>query len=650
MKVYCTRPCTYDQTEPHSTELAEEALLDKEKNRQDATLCATCGMPLILNGRYVPIKKLGQGGFGYTFLALDLKFGLDSKRVIKQFRSDLLLSAGQMALAKKAFEREYKIQDQLKHPQIPRVYEPFDIEAPAQGNTNPTVYYYFVQEYIEGEDLQKKLKNRQQSNSTFSEVEVQDILKQVLEVLHYIHNFSPPIIHRDVKPSNIIQTVDGRCYLVDFGAVKQVLPVSDPSRQTTILGTPGYAPPEQFDGTVDFSSDLYALAKTCICLLTGSSSSSPPWGVSELLTNILNKMINLDPQMRYRSAGEVQDALGETDHLPGDSKGRNIPHPNTFWLLVILVAILVAIGSITYFQQNKIVPLEPVPFKPDIKPSILDISPPSRKATYGGSTTWKPLSEIINPAIERHHEPFKLELIPDGKHVSSEEGIEMLIKGILDFSLSSKEITPNKMNLRRTTVARTRKVMVVHPDLKIDYITSSEANKIYTGEIRKWSELRHNLPSLTIKYYQTSEEYISSQRLSKKLYTIRNDKDILFKEMSEERGSAIITPVNLAVSECSVKTVPIIQDGKDKVSAYSHEDCKKGSRKVNIKYINQDDSNQDDSWKQNLSIFFRDDDKQNIGKSYVKMLCTMEGQALIEKAGYLPSSKIDRIKKTKYEC
>jgi serine/threonine protein kinase len=644
MKVYCTRPCTHDQQEPHSTEVAEEAL--RIERKIDRMLCATCGMPLILNGRYVPIKKLGQGGFGYTFLALDLKFGLDSKRVIKQFRSDLLLSAGQIALAKRAFEREYKIQDQLKHPQIPRVYEPFDVEAPAQGNTNLTVYYYFVQEYIEGEDLQKKLKIRQQSNSTFSEVEVQDILKQVLEVLHCIHSSSSPIIHRDIKPSNIIQTVDGICYLVDFGAVKQVLPVSDPSRQTTIMGTPGYAPPEQFDGTVDFSSDLYALAKTCICLLTGSPSSSSPWGVSELLTKVLSKMINLDPQMRYRSTGEVQDALVETDHLLVDAKDKNIPHPNTFWLLVILVAILVAIGSITYFQQNRIVPFEPIPFKPDIKPSILDISPPSKEATYGGSTTWEPLSKIINSAIERHHEPFKLKLSPEGKHVSSEEGIEMLIKGILDFSLSSKEITSNKMNLLRTTVARTRKVMVVHPDLKIDYITSSEANKIYIGEIKKWSELPgRNLPSWTIKYYQTSEEYVSSQRLSKKLYTIRNNKDILFKEMSEERGSVIITPVNLAASECSVKTVPIIQDGKDKVSAYSHEDCNKGFRKVNINYINQDDS-----WKQNLSIFFRDDDKQNIGKSYIKMLCTIEGQALIEKAGYLPSSKIHTIGKTKYEC
>jgi serine/threonine protein kinase len=636
MKVYCTRPGYPGQNEPHSTEIADGDLLGMKKHQRDEVQCVTCGMPLILNGRYVPIKKLGQGGFGYTFLALDLKFGLDSKRAIKQFRSDLLLSAGQIALAKKAFDREYKIQDQLRHPQIPRVYEPFDIEIPSYGNTNQSIYYYFVQEYIEGEDLQKKLKNRQQqSNSTFSELEVQDILKQVLKALSYIHGLSIPIIHRDIKPSNIIQAGDGTCYLVDFGAVKQVLPVSDSSKQTTIMGTPGYAPSEQFDGIVDFSSDLYALAKTCICLLTGSPSSPPPWGTSDLLTKVLTKMISLDPQMRYRSTVEVQDALVINDQLAGKSKDKKTPHIDITWILLILTGILLTIVGIAHFQQKKI-----VPFSPDSKARLSDVQPPSEEATYGGSTTWEPLSKVINSAIERQHEPFKLKLIPKDKHVPSEEGIEMLIRGELDFSLSSKSIIPKtiqdgKINLLQTIVARTRKVMVVHPDLKIKYITSSEADRIYKGDIKKWSELPgRNLPDLVIEYYQTNKKYLSSQRQSKNLYTIIKDKDTLFKEMSKERGSVTITPVNLAAAGCSVKSVPIIQDGKDKVSVYSQEDCIKGLRKINTNYIKQDDD-----WNQDLSIFFREDDKQNIGKAYATMLCTKEGKAIIEKAGYLPSSK-----------
>jgi serine/threonine protein kinase len=549
MKVYCTRPCTHDQQEPHSTEVAEEAL--RIERKIDRMLCATCGMPLILNGRYVPIKKLGQGGFGYTFLALDLKFGLDSKRVIKQFRSDLLLSAGQMALAKRAFEREYKIQDQLKHQQIPRVYEPFDVEVPTQGNTNRTVYYYFVQEYIEGEDLQKKLKNRQQSNSTFSEVEVQDILKQVLEVLHCIHSSSSPIIHRDIKPSNIIQTVDGSCYLVDFGAVKQVLPVSDPSRQTTIMGTPGYAPPEQFDGTVDFSSDLYALARTCICLLTGSPSSPPPWGVSELLTKVLKKMISLDPQMRYRSAMKAQDDL--TIQVP------SVVINWQKWLVTTTVCMTIMLAAITlgYFLY----PRNVLPFDPGKHTNIKEVKTPPGTDTYlyGGSTTWESLMSKLDGKMRENIRIFKLERkIPDRGLIGTDSGLKMLEDKEIDIALSSKkqEVSElNKSTFSRTKIAESTVVMIVNKGAKIDSIGENDFNKVRDGGANNWEDIPGGKSS-KIVFYSTDQRY--TKRKAGEFIKVKDASEGI-KKIANDPNGAMIVPIQIAVENCDCKTTKILE-------------------------------------------------------------------------------------------
>ena len=104
MKVYCTRPRQQHEA-AHLTEIPDENLLMGSNYS-----CEICGMPLILKDRYVPIEQLGQGGFGYTFLALDLKFGL-KKRAIKQFRADLLLLPSAIAQAKRAFKREYETLD-----------------------------------------------------------------------------------------------------------------------------------------------------------------------------------------------------------------------------------------------------------------------------------------------------------------------------------------------------------------------------------------------------------------------------------------------------------------------------------------------------------------------------------------------------------
>jgi serine/threonine protein kinase len=630
MKVYCTRPCTHDQQEPHSTEVAEEALRIEKKI--DRMLCATCGMPLILNGRYVPIKKLGQGGFGYTFLALDLKFGLDSKRVIKQFRSDLLLSAGQMALAKRAFEREYKIQDQLKHQQIPRVYEPFDVEAPTQGSTNRTVYYYFVQEYIEGEDLQKKLKNRQQSNSTFSEVEVQDILKQVLEILHCIHSSSPPIIHLDIKPSNIIQTVDGSCYLVDFGAVKQVLPVSDPSRQTTILGTPGYAPPEQFDGTVDFSSDLYALARTCICLLTGSPSSPPPWGMSDLLTKVLKKMISPDPQMRYRSVTEIKKELNNVTPDPIPSKWRIRVTIGIFVMLTIM-----AFGK--YLYDNVLVKPTRIRsvFNPTKSKDISLIDVPAGTFNYGCSRAWMPLMDEVKRTIREPSPSFKLESEDSANCRRTEDGLRMLDNEQIKIGLSSKRtlvVAKNSLVMNRAEVARSTVVMVVNKKLKIENVSEDEFKKIRDGEIKDWKVLERSNVNSNIIFYAAHKDYTGRSNFNK----VENLAEGINQVMNDPNG-AMIVPIQMAAKECGKIKTLLIRTNNILIDPFQSPCPNNGEAKINIKMVEDLSKNKLEEFILHFEVVFRADKEESkkAGEALVEILRSSKGQEMIKKVGYSPT-------------
>jgi serine/threonine protein kinase len=506
------------------------------------------------------------------------------------------------------------------------VYEPFDVEAPTQGNTNRTVYYYFVQEYIEGEDLQKKLKNRQQSNSTFSEVEVQDILKQVLEVLHCIHSSSPPIIHLDIKPSNIIQTVDGSCYLVDFGAVKQVLPVSDPSRQTTILGTPGYAPPEQFDGTVDFSSDLYALARTCICLLTGSPSSSPPWGV-DLLTKVLKKMISLAPQMRYRSTTEVKYEL----------KRRKI---SWNWIFGIVIGVFVALFThvVTFRPEDT---ANTKNFPPHLSNSIHNVvnNIPRGDFYYGGSTTWEPLSQDLEGHINNVIEKFKVFRIEN--NWSSEKGVRELRKKDtkLSFALSSKPISSCKpedgdcnIQLMQIIVAKTSKVLVVNQQLKLDNIKEDDLLNIQNAKIEYWDELKgYGLPHEKVNYYATDELYITPTMRNSNSIKIVKTKEEQFKGIANDKGGVTIAPINIVGQECSVRPVSI-----GDIKAYNNQKCEKTiRRKINPEYIRK--SNTDFILK--LSIVFKDDHNpasNSAGEAYATILMAQDIQDKIEELGYLP--------------
>jgi serine/threonine protein kinase len=632
MKVYCTRPPRHPHEEPHLTEIPEVKL-------GDSLQCAICRMPLILDGRYVPIKKLGQGGFGYTFLASDLKFGLDSRRAIKQFRSDRFLLDGEKAQAKSAFEQEWRILDRLKHPQIPKVYEPLEVEAPLFHDSYQNTYYYFVQEYIEGDDLQKILNRRLQNNEFFSEKEVRCILGQILALLEYVHQSA--IIHRDIKPSNIIQTSDGICHLIDFGNIKKVLPVSDSSRYTNSIGTPGFTPSEQFQGRPEFSSDLYALAKTCICLFTGDESSLPPWRsrllVSRSLSMLLTKMTTPDLKGRYRSVMEVQKALKPRRRL---------------WNWISGIAIGIFIAFFAHFVIQKLLPSTENRYKVFYPPSVDFIKDmvndiPEGTFEYGGSTTWEPLSGEIDNLIKETKEQFKVSRIEESW--SSEKGVKELRKKDtkISFALSSKPINkcvPKEedcnIHLMRTIIAETSKVMVVHKDLAIDHINLNDLQKIQRGKIQYWDDLKDydGLPHEQITYYTTdAETYITNELKKSKLIKIKEVKTNKeqFDGIANDKGGITITPVQIAALKCSVKSVPI-----GKPTNYLEQECVGNKKKVSSEYIKNSDE------KLELSILFKDDQEpinKSPGKAYATILLTKDSQKIMEREGYLPHREVCKI-------
>lgn len=185
--------------------------------------------------------------------------------------------------------------------------------ALAQMNINglPKIYYcaeadgktYVVEEYINGVNLQDEL----EQGKIFAEKQVLQIALRLCDVLLAIH--SKGILHRDIKPGNIILQ-NGNAWLIDFGASKTVS--GDKTQDTRILGTPGFAPPEQYGfSTTDTRSDIYALGKTMQALLGKKYNGR--------LKGVIVKCTQFDPQKRIASVAELKKLLLQTQ---SSSKNR----------------------------------------------------------------------------------------------------------------------------------------------------------------------------------------------------------------------------------------------------------------------------------------------------------------------------------------
>jgi serine/threonine-protein kinase len=256
--------------------------------------------------------------------------------VVKQFQPSGDLSPQQVTVAQGLFEREAEVLEQLgkTHPQIPNLFAFFPLSVPSPQGGKDEQFFYLVQEFIDGQDLEQE----RHSRGKFGEDQALEVLKAILNVLEFVHQNGS--IHRDIKPSNIMRDRDGCLYLLDFGAVKQVTKGITSGRSTGIYSQ-GFAPPEQMAGARVYpSSDLYALAVTVITLLTGKDAEelydaySNQWQwrqeaqVSDALADVLDRMLLPAPNQRFQSAREVLDALeSQLPPTPAPVPPTVLPNP-----------------------------------------------------------------------------------------------------------------------------------------------------------------------------------------------------------------------------------------------------------------------------------------------------------------------------------
>ncbi len=331
MDLYCTRPGCPRPVNAFA-DLDQQVTLKAVPQKY----CTTCGMELILIGRYLPLKLLGQGGFGAAFLARDRYTPAMRQCVVKQFLPSGQLSPAQLVVAQQLFEREAEVLEQLgnRHPLIPDLFAFFELTASSPQASKQGKFFYLVQEYIDGETMEEELVQK----GTLSTNDVVAMLKEMLSILAFVHENGS--IHRDIKPSNIMRHRNGRFYLLDFGAVKQAAKGAATAKSTGIYSL-GFAPPEQMaGGEVYPSSDLYALAITCLMLLTGkqpndlfdSYSNTWKWrndapSVPASLADVFDRMLLQTPSQRFQSAAEVLVALKASAGTVRSQQPKQSPLP-----------------------------------------------------------------------------------------------------------------------------------------------------------------------------------------------------------------------------------------------------------------------------------------------------------------------------------
>ncbi|MBX7054939.1 MAG: protein kinase [Pyrinomonadaceae bacterium] len=277
----------------------------------------------LLNGRYKIVKKIGGGGMGAVYLAVDQNLGGTQRAVKEMVQSHI--EEEQQAKAIEDFKRESMILSTLDHPSIPTIYDYFYDESESR--------FYLVMKYISGGDLAGRL--RAAPEGRIDERTVTEWAVQVIDVLHYLHSLPTTIVYRDLKPSNVmIDGNTGRIMLIDFGIARSINQTQE--KGVTAVGTMGYAPPELFSGQVEPRSDIYSLGSTMFHLLTGADPQNNPLLIfdfqknprprqinprlSDQIERILMRAVEYNADARFSSALEMKLALQQ--HLDDLSAGR----------------------------------------------------------------------------------------------------------------------------------------------------------------------------------------------------------------------------------------------------------------------------------------------------------------------------------------
>jgi len=280
----------------------------------------------VIDGKYKILSKIGSGGMSVVYLALNER--ANKSWAIKEVKKKATTDA---RLVKQSLIVETNLLKKLSHPYLPSIVDVIDRDDS----------FLIVMDYIEGNTLSKAL----EEHGALPQEYVIEWGKELCDVLEYLHNRKPPIIYRDLKPSNIMLKPNGTITLIDFGTAREYK--KDGYNDTTCLGTKGYAAPEQFGGMgqTDARTDIYCLGTTMYHLLTGHNPCEPPYELypirywdsklSSGLEKIIEKCTKNNPDERYSSCAEVYYDLCHFDEL--DKSYRRTAKIKIFAFAMLLI-------------------------------------------------------------------------------------------------------------------------------------------------------------------------------------------------------------------------------------------------------------------------------------------------------------------------
>lgn len=292
----------------------------------------------LVDGKYKILSKVGQGGMSVVYMAINEK--ANKTWAVKEVRKDGVLN---FEAVKQGLVAETDILKKLSHPNLPSIIDVIDNDDS----------FIIIMDYIQGNSLNKALKEYGAQPQEY----VIEWAKQLCDVLGYLHSRKPPIIYRDMKPSNIMLKPDGNVTLIDFGTAREFKEKN--LADTTCLGTVGYAAPEQFGGMgqTDARTDIYCLGATLYHLVTGCNPSEPPYemkpireinpSLSSGLERIILKCTQRNPEDRYQSAAELMYALDHYEEI--DDKYRKKQKKKLLsFILTLSMAVIFAVGGLTF--------------------------------------------------------------------------------------------------------------------------------------------------------------------------------------------------------------------------------------------------------------------------------------------------------------
>ena len=292
----------------------------------------------VVDGKYKILNKVGQGGMSVVYLAMNER--ANKQWAIKEVRKD---GVQDYEVVKQGLIVETDMLKKLQHDNLPSIIDVIDNDET----------FLIVMDYIEGNPLSKTLKEY----GAQSQEDVIRWSKQLCDVLGYLHAQNPPIIYRDMKPSNVMLKPDGKVMLIDFGTAREFK--SNRVEDTTCLGTRGYAAPEQYGGMgqTDARTDIYCLGATMYHLVTGHNPSEPPYQMypirewdstlSSGLEEIIWKCTRDNPNERYQSCAELMYDLEHYSELDVEYKKKQSRRWAGF-LTAAVLTVVTAMGAVGF--------------------------------------------------------------------------------------------------------------------------------------------------------------------------------------------------------------------------------------------------------------------------------------------------------------